>query len=78
MIIKKRCNELHLNFSILSFQFSISLVQLQHGEEGRLRHFHVTNLAHALLALLLLLQEFALTGDIAAVALGSYIPSGMD
>ena len=48
-------------------------VKLQNGEECLLGHLYPTDLLHALLALLLLLEELALTADIAAVALRSHI-----
>ena len=48
-------------------------VELQHGEEGFLRHFDRAYLLHALLAFLLFLQKFALTRDVAAVALGGHV-----
>ena len=49
------------------------LVHLEHRQEGRLRHLDVTNLAHTLLTLLLLLQELAFTRNITTVALRSHI-----
>jgi hypothetical protein len=45
-------------------------VDLQHGEEGLLRDLDVPDHLHALLAFLLLLEQLALAGDVAAVALG--------
>src|ERR1700680_2499577 len=42
----------------------------QHGEEGVLRDVHAADPLHALLACLLLLDQLALAGDVAAVALG--------
>ena len=55
------------------------LVYLQNSHEGLLRHLHVADGLHALLAGLLLLQKLALAGDIAAVALGQHIfPHGPD
>src|SRR5258708_36096368 len=47
-----------------------SLVGPQHGEEGVLRDVHAADALHALLACLLLLDQLALAGDVAAVALG--------
>ena len=49
------------------------LIQFEDGEEGFLGHFDVTDLFHALLASFLFLKEFALTADVAAVALGEDI-----
>src|SRR5499426_2635495 len=46
---------------------------LEDGQEGLLRHFHFADLLHALLTLLLLLEELALARDIAAVALGGHV-----
>src|SRR3954453_5243794 len=43
------------------------------GDEGLLRHLDPTDGLHALLALLLLLQQLALAGDVAAVALGEHV-----
>ncbi len=45
-------------------------IRLQYGNEGRLRNFNVADHFHALFALLLLLEQFALSADVAAVALG--------
>ena len=49
------------------------LVELEHGEEGLLRHLHVADLLHALLTLLLLLEKLALTRYVATVALGRHV-----
>ena len=43
---------------------------LQRRQERLLRDLDLADLPHALLALLLLLEELALAGDVAAVALG--------
>ena len=55
------------------YVFKELLIQLQHSEEGLLRYFHIANLLHALLASLLLLQQFALTAHITTVALGGNV-----
>src|SRR5579885_3655900 len=47
--------------------------RLQRREEGRLRNVDLAELAHALLALFLLLEELALAADVAAVALGGHV-----
>src|SRR3954470_18092921 len=49
------------------------LVHLQRRDEGLLRDLDLAELAHALLALLLLLEQFALARNIAAVALGEHV-----
>src|SRR6266511_4081155 len=49
---------------------SRSHIYLQRRDERLLRDFHLAELAHALLALLLLLQELALARHVAAVAFG--------
>src|SRR5581483_4978676 len=49
------------------------LLHLQGGDEGLLRDLHLAELAHLLLALLLLLEELALAGDVAAVALRQHV-----
>ena len=46
---------------------------LQGGEEGFLRQLDVAHALHALFAFLLLFEELALTGNVAAVALGGYV-----
>src|SRR5215467_3662827 len=51
----------------------MGLSALEDGQEGLLRHFHLADLLHALLTLLLLLEELALARDVAAVALGGYV-----
>ena len=48
-------------------------IHLQRRQEGRLRDLHLAELAHALLALLLLLQQLALARDVAAVALRGHV-----
>src|SRR5688572_30809604 len=48
-------------------------VGLQDGQEGLLRDLDLAELLHALLALLLLLEELLLTGGVAAVALGQHV-----
>src|SRR5690606_39747590 len=47
-----------------------SVPHLQRLDEGGLGDFHLAELAHALLAFLLLLEQLALARDVAAVALG--------
>src|SRR5437588_4498744 len=46
------------------------LVELQDGHERLLRYLDVADPLHPLLTLLLLLEQLALAGDVAAVALG--------
>src|SRR3982751_2468203 len=56
-----------------------SAVHLQRGDEGFLRDVDLAELPHLLLAFLLLLQKFALTSDVAAVALcGDVLAQGAD
>ena len=57
----------------MSLKQPIQLIQLKHSHEGGLGHFDIADLAHALLALLLLLQQLALTGDVTSVALGQHV-----
>src|SRR5262245_52210143 len=52
---------------------SLILLHLQRGDEGLLRDLHLAELAHALLAALLLLGQLALSRDVAAVALGEHV-----
>ena len=49
---------------------SHSHIHFQRGDEGFLRDVDLAELAHALLAFLLLLQQLALARGVAAVALG--------
>src|SRR5262249_36147139 len=49
------------------------LFHLQRGDEGLLRDLHLPELAHLLLALLLLLEQLALARDVAAIALGDHV-----
>src|SRR5437660_623361 len=52
---------------------------VEHRHEGFLWDFHGADGLHALLALLLLVEELALAGDVAAVALGGDVLSeGLD
>src|SRR5262249_58087737 len=50
-----------------------SHIHLQGGDERLLRDVHLAELAHALLAFLLLLQQLALARGVAAVALGGHV-----
>ena len=52
------------------FFLSSSSAAAEHREERVLRNLDVADLFHTRLALLLLLEELALTGDVAAIALG--------
>src|SRR5690606_17168186 len=55
------------------------VVHLQNGKEGLLRDFHPTDLLHALLTFLLLLQQLLLARGVAAVALGQHVlAQGLD
>src|SRR6185369_17377980 len=55
-----------------------SLATLQDRQEGLLRDLHPSDLFHAALALLLLLEELPLTSNVAAVALGGdVLPHGL-
>src|SRR5260370_28103128 len=49
------------------------LVNLEHRQEGFLRDLHCAHLLHALLSFFLFLQELALPGDVAPVALGGHV-----
>src|SRR5215211_2419878 len=51
----------------------LGLIQLEHRQEGLLGHLHASDLLHALLPLLLLLEELALAADVAAVALRDHV-----
>jgi len=53
--------------------FPLLLVNIENGEEGLLRHLHPADLLHALLALLLLLEELALAADVAAVTFCQHV-----
>src|SRR5690606_10821527 len=55
------------------FFTSLSLSDLEHGEESLLRDLDAANALHALLAFLLLLEQLALSRDVAAVALGEHV-----
>src|SRR5215470_5585606 len=46
---------------------------LEDRQEGLLRHFHLADLLHALLTLLLLLEELALARDVPPIALGGHV-----
>ena len=48
-------------------------IELQHGEEGFLRHLHVANLLHAFLTAFLLLQQLTLTAHVTAIALRCHV-----
>src|SRR5436189_6454102 len=55
------------------------VTQLEHRQERLLRDLDTADLLHALLAFLLALEQLALAGDVAAVALGGdVLPVGLD
>src|SRR5881396_4445604 len=54
----------------MSATLAAVVAELQDGEERLLGNLDAPDLLHALLALLLALEELALAGDVAAVALG--------
>src|SRR5207253_721907 len=54
-------------------RIGLSYVHLQRRDERLLRDVDLAELAHALLAFLLLLQELALARHVAAVALGGHV-----
>jgi hypothetical protein len=60
----RSCIPVHLN------EKDRSIIVFQHGEEGALGEFHLTDHLHALFTLLLLVEEFSLSGNIAAVTFG--------
>ena len=51
----------------------ILFVELQHREESFRRYLHRAELAHLLLAFLLLFEQLLLTRDVTAVALGKHV-----
>ena len=51
----------------------VCLVELEHGKEGFLRHLHIAYLLHALLAFLLLLEQFSLTAHVSTVTFGGNV-----
>src|SRR5262245_35200070 len=53
--------------------FGLLATNFEHRQKRLLRNFHLPELFHAPLALLLLLQELALAGHVAAVALGQHV-----
>ena len=56
---------------------ALRLLHIQHGEEGVLGEFDVSDLFHPTFALFLAFQEFPFAGDIAAVTFGGDIlPEG--
>src|SRR4051812_10218036 len=56
-----------------AFSLSLPVADLQDREEGFLRNLHGAHLLHAFLAGLLLFQQLAFAGDVAAVALGEHV-----
>src|SRR5581483_11693813 len=52
---------------------ALPVSEVQHGQERFLRNLDSTDLLHALLALLLLLEELSLPRDVASVALGEHV-----
>src|SRR5207247_9520115 len=49
------------------------IVEVEHGEEGLLRHLDRPDLLHPPLARLLLLEQLAFAADVAAVALRTHV-----
>ena len=52
---------------------TLFIIHLEHGQKRFAGHGNGTELAHALLAFLLLFQQLFLSGDVAAVALGQHV-----
>src|SRR5947207_5439066 len=50
-----------------------SAIDLERGDKGLLRNFDLAEFAHALFAFLLLLQQFALSRHVAAVAFRGHV-----
>ena len=69
-----------LTFYIIPTDISLFLItQLQYRHKRLLRNFHASDLAHPLLALLLLLKELLLSRNISTVALCQYVlPKRLD
>jgi Ca2+/Na+ antiporter len=55
-------------FSLLSI-----IISLQHRQKRFLRDFYATDLLHSFFALFLLFEEFAFSGNVAAVAFCGYV-----
>src|SRR5690242_16627458 len=53
--------------------FSSPFANLEHSQERFLRDINSTDALHALLAFLLLFEQFALSRDVAAVAFGEHV-----
>ena len=49
------------------------VVHFEGGDEGFLGNLHFAELTHLLFALFLLVEEFAFTADVAAIAFGGYV-----
>src|SRR5947209_870178 len=56
-----------------SLVFAEVLAHFEHAQEGLLRNLHLADPLHAALAFLLLFEQFALTADVTAVALGEHV-----
>src|SRR5947207_15670276 len=50
-----------------------AVAHLEGGDEGRLRDLDLAELAHPLFALLLLFEELAFAGHVAAIAFGEHV-----
>ena len=55
------------------FACYLNLIEFQNREEGFLRHFDVTDLLHAFLSALLLLEQLTLTTHVATVTFCQHI-----
>jgi len=56
-----------------------AVAHLEGGDEGGLRDFDLAELAHPLFALLLLFEELAFAGHVAAIAFGQHVlAQGLD
>ena len=70
-----RQQQFHLHLTVISSHLTIanqqcSHIDLERRNKSLLRDIDLAELAHALLALFLLLEKLALAGDVAAIALG--------
>src|SRR6185437_10311692 len=62
-----------LSYSETGWAFLPSLANLEHREERFLRNVDAADALHAFFAFLLLFEQLALAGDVAAIAFGQYV-----
>ena len=72
-VLKLTASQFVQNISLKNCLRQCFLIQLQYGEEGFLRHFHVTDLFHSFFTSFLFFKRFTFTAHVATITLRGHI-----